>query len=151
MSLAVTVARHFHRVFPFSQLRTAKWILKKNQDKELSPIKLFGYEVPLQARTTVHVLLSIEGERWVDDRFLLERYLRKGMVVMDVGANIGYLTLFFCRSVGPQGSVFAFEPEPDNFRELARTVERNHIDWCTPINCACGASDKEACVAFGLN
>ena len=97
------------------------------------------------------LLLSIEGERWVDDRFSLKRYLQKGMVVMDVGANIGYLTLFFCRSVGPQGSVFAFEPEPGNVRELARTVEPNHIDWCTPIKCACGASDKEACVAFGLN
>ena len=84
MNLAVRAARQFHRVFPFSQLRSAKWILKKNHNKELGPIKFFGYEVPLQARTTVHVLLSIEGERFVDDRFLLERYLRKGMLVMDV-------------------------------------------------------------------
>lgn len=151
MSLGVTVARQFHRVFPFSQLRTAKWILKRNRNKELSSIKLFGYEVPLRARTTVHILLSIQGERWVEDRFLLQPYLRKGMVVMDVGANIGYLTLFFCRSVGPQGSVFAFEPEPDNFGDLARTIERNQIKWCTPVNSACGASDKEAVIASGLN
>ena len=137
MSLAVTVARQFHRVFPFSQLRTAKWILKKNHNKDLSPVKLFGYEVPIQARTTVHVLLSIEGEKWVEDRPLLQPYLRKGMVVMDVGANIGYMTLFFCESVGPQRGVFAFEPEPDNFRELASTIKHNQIDWCTPINSAC--------------
>jgi hypothetical protein len=95
MNVEVTVARHFHRVFPFSQLRTAKWILKRNKDKELEPVKLFGYEMPLKARTTVHVLLSLEGEKWIDDQFLLQRYVRQGMVVMDVGANIGYLTLFF--------------------------------------------------------
>ena len=111
MILPLAIARKFHRFFPFSQLRTANWILKSNRNKELSPIRLFGYEVPLRARTSVHVLLSIEGEKWVEDKFLLGPYLRQGMAVMDVGANIGYLTLFFCRAVGPRGAVFAFEPD----------------------------------------
>ena len=151
MNVEVTVARQFHRVFPFSQLRTAKWILKRNKDKELDPVKLFGYEMPLKARTTVHVLLSLEGEKWIEDQFLLQPYLREGMVVMDVGANIGYLTLFFCKSVGTAGAVYAFEPEPDNFGELARTLERNQINWCTPVNSACGSCDREARLAMGLN
>src|SRR5437763_4178678 len=107
MNLAVSVARQFHRVFPFSQLRTAKWIVKNNHNKELKPIQLFGYEMPLRARTTVHVLLSIQGEKWVEDRLLLQPYMREGMVVADVGANIGYLTLFFCKAVGPRRNVFA--------------------------------------------
>ena len=151
MNVDVTVARQFHRVFPFSQLRTARWILKRNKDKELEPVKLFGYEMPLKARTTVHVLLSLEGEKWIEDQFLLQPYLREGMVVMDVGANIGYLTLFFCKSVGAAGTVYAFEPEPDNFGDLARTLERNQINWCTPVNSACGSYDREARLAGGLN
>jgi FkbM family methyltransferase len=73
------------------------------------------------------------------------------MTVMDVGANIGYLTLFFCRAVGAQGAVFAFEPEPDNFSDLARAVENNQISCCKTINYACGAYDKEASLASGLN
>lgn len=151
MSVVVTLARQVHRVLPFAQLRTAKWILRNHQDTELDPIQLFGYEMPLQARTTVHVLLSLEGEKWVEDRFLLEPYLHEGMVVMDVGANIGYLTLYFCRRVGERGAVFAFEPEKDNFRELAHTIARNRIDWCTPVNCACGAAEQEASISPGLN
>jgi FkbM family methyltransferase len=151
MILPLAIARKFHRFFPFSQLRTANWILKTNRNKELSPIRLFGYEVPLRARTSVHVLLSIEGEKWVEDKFLLGPYLREGLVVMDVGANIGYLTLFFCRAVGPRGAVFAFEPDPENFRELAQTVEDNHIEWCTAVNRACGTSDGPAYLATGLN
>jgi FkbM family methyltransferase len=82
---------------------------------------------------------------------LLQPYLEEGMVVMDVGANIGYLTLLFCRAVGPKGAVFAFEPEPDNFSDLARTVEHNDIRWCTTVNSACGALDCEASLATGLN
>jgi FkbM family methyltransferase len=151
MSMPLAVARQFHRFFPFSQLRTANWILKNNRNKELNPIRLFGYEVPIRARSSVHVLLSIQGEKWVEDKFLLRPYLREGMVVMDVGANIGYLTLFFCRAVGPRGAVFAFEPDPENFRELARTVEHNEIEWCTTVNSACGTSDAPAYLATGLN
>jgi len=113
--------------------------------------KLFGYEVPLQARTTVHVLLLIEGERFVEDRIFLQPYVHEGMTVIDVGANIGYLTLLFCRSVGPRGAVFAFEPEPSNFEELARSIVHNQIKWCTPVNFACGASEKEVGLSFGLN
>jgi precorrin-6B methylase 2 len=64
--------------------------------------------------------------------FVLGPYLREGMTAIDVGANIGYLTLFFCNRVGAQGQVFAFEPEPENFRELVRSIEHNHIKWCTP-------------------
>jgi len=145
------LARQFHRIFPFAQLRTAKWILKRKQNENLDSIELFGYEVPLPARTTVHVLLSIEGEKWIEDRCWLQAHLREGMVIMDVGANIGYLTLFFCKAVGPTGAVFAFEPEPDNFEELAGTVEHNHIEWCRTVNCACGRSDEEAFLVAGLN
>lgn len=151
MNLAVSAARQFHRLFPFSQLRTAKWILKSNYNKELGGARLFGYEVPLRARTTVHVLLSISGDQWVEDTHLLKPHLREGMVVLDVGANLGYLTLFFCRAVGPSGSVFAFEPDVDNFRELAQAVEHNQIQYCTALNCACGASEGTMSLAPGLN
>jgi hypothetical protein len=120
MSLILKAAHQFHRFFPFAQLRTANWILKRNPNGALMPAKLFGYEVPLQARTSVHVLLSIEGEEFVQGSIFLEPYLRESMTAIDVGANIGYLTLFFCNRVGAQGQVFAFEPEPDNFRELVR-------------------------------
>ena len=37
-------------------------------------------------------------------------YLRSGMVVFDVGANVGELTTLFSHFVTPAGSVHAFEP-----------------------------------------
>src|SRR3990172_3951145 len=40
--------------------------------------------------------------------------LQPGMVVVDVGANIGYYTLLAAARVGPGGKVIAFEPGSEN-------------------------------------
>lgn len=59
----------------------------------------------------------IEVER-AERLFYLE-YLREGMTVFDVGANIGELTLMFSRFVDVGGCVHAFEPSVTAFERLA--------------------------------
>ena len=44
---------------------------------------------------------------------------------LDVGANIGYHTLFACSRVGAQGRVIAIEPNPDNCRLIQASAKRN--------------------------
>jgi len=44
--------------------------------------------------------------------------LAPGDVFVDVGANIGYFSVLAASRVGSEGAVFAFEPDPDNFRLL---------------------------------
>jgi FkbM family methyltransferase len=56
------------------------------------------------------------------ERAFAERTLRRGMVAVDVGANVGFHTLLMARCVGATGRVHALEPEPRNFRLLARAV-----------------------------
>lgn len=56
---------------------------------------------------------------------LFKELVKKGMVVIDVGANIGYFTLLASRLVGEEGKVFAFEPEPYNYSLLCRNVRAN--------------------------
>lgn len=53
------------------------------------------------------------------------RLLRPGDIAVDVGANIGYMTSFFAKRVGPSGRVEAFEPHPQIFLRLESNVERN--------------------------
>jgi FkbM family methyltransferase len=48
-----------------------------------------------------------------------------GMVVLDVGAHIGYYTLLFAKRVGASGRVIAFEPDPDALRWLRANVALN--------------------------
>jgi len=56
---------------------------------------------------------------------LFEQLLEPGMVVVDVGAHVGYYTLLAARRVGPNGKVYAFEPHPRNFALLKRNCELN--------------------------
>ncbi len=56
---------------------------------------------------------------------LLKKELKKGEIFVDIGANIGYYTLIAARLVGPRGKVYAFEPDPVNFRLLEKNIEQN--------------------------
>jgi len=57
---------------------------------------------------------------------LFKKLLKKGDVVIDLGANIGYFTLLAARLVGERGRVYAFEPEPVNFKFLKKNIELNN-------------------------
>ena len=47
------------------------------------------------------------------------------MVVLDVGAHVGYYALLAARQVGPEGKVYAFEPEPSNHTLLLKNIRQN--------------------------
>jgi FkbM family methyltransferase len=67
---------------------------------------------------------------------ILLRCIEPGYRVVDVGANVGYYTLLFSRLVGKTGKVWAFEPEPANYKLLCASVL---INDCTNVVCECKA------------
>jgi FkbM family methyltransferase len=56
---------------------------------------------------------------------LMRRALLPGMTFVDVGANIGYLTILGAQLVGSTGRVFAIEPDPINLSILEANLERH--------------------------
>ena len=56
---------------------------------------------------------------------LFQRLIHPGMVVIDIGAHVGYYSLLAARQAGPTGKVYAFEPEPENHRLLLGNIQRN--------------------------
>ena len=56
--------------------------------------------------------------------------LRPGDVFVDAGANIGYFSLLAASRVGATGRVYAFEPDPDNFRLLEANARLNGMSGC---------------------
>ena len=56
---------------------------------------------------------------------VVERLLSPGMSFLDIGAHVGYYTLLGARLVGPNGTVYAFEPQPDVYRLLVKNIHMN--------------------------
>jgi len=58
---------------------------------------------------------------------VLFKHLKEDSYVIDVGANIGFLSLQFAHSCS-KGMVFSFEPDSQNFRNLKKNIELNQVD-----------------------
>lgn len=56
---------------------------------------------------------------------LMRQLIRPGQVVVEAGANVGVHTLFLSELVGPQGRVYAFEPQRILFQILCGNVALN--------------------------
>ncbi|MBI3312896.1 MAG: FkbM family methyltransferase [Candidatus Omnitrophica bacterium] len=69
---------------------------------------------------------------------LIENFCRSGMSAVDIGANIGFYSMMFSRAVGPEGKVWAFEPDPLNFSMLERNLSQNAIQNVYAVNKAAG-------------
>jgi FkbM family methyltransferase len=65
-------------------------------------------------------------------------YLRAGLRVVDIGANIGYFTMLSARLVGPTGHVLAVEPNPRNARSIEASRRLNKFDNVTIAQVAAG-------------
>lgn len=70
-----------------------------------------------------------------------------GDVVMDVGANVGYLTLIMSHLVGRFGKVVAFEASRDVLPELAANVASSRIQNVHQESLAIAAKDGEVSFA----
>ncbi len=53
---------------------------------------------------------------------LFKKTIKPGMVIIDIGAHIGYFTRLFSRLVGKDGTVFAFEADPINYALLCKNT-----------------------------
>jgi len=62
-----------------------------------------------------------------------KRFLKPGMNVLDIGADVGYYSRLFSELVGPKGRVWAFEPHPESFDLLKKNAALSRYQNITPI------------------
>ena len=97
------------------------------------PLRVAGLATPLSlylhgpADRVVSRTLRETGMWEPFESHLVLQLLAPGSVFVDAGANIGYFTLLAASAVGESGAVFAFEPEPENFRLLEASVAFNGL------------------------
>ena len=67
--------------------------------------------------------------------------LKEGDIFLDIGANIGWNTVFGSMAVGTTGQVYSFEPDSKNFQLLENNKERNNLSNVTLVKQALGESE----------
>jgi len=68
------------------------------------------------------------GEREPELLYILKQELREGMICMDLGANIGYVTLLMADKIGHAGKIYAIEPDPANIELLNINMKLNNYN-----------------------
>jgi len=82
--------------------------------------------------------LEIYGEYCQGEVDLFRQVIKKGDLVLDIGANIGAHTLFFAKKVGLKGEVHAFEPQRIIFQTLCGNMALNSMVKTHCYNMALG-------------
>ena len=77
--------------------------------------------------------LDVYGEYSEGEIDLFRQLLRPGDVAIDVGANIGALTVAMARLVQPGGAIVAFEPQRAIYDILCNNLRLNGLAQCDGV------------------
>jgi FkbM family methyltransferase len=105
----------------FAPLGTLRALFEASLTERVTLAGMHAYiPGPLPIRLSV-VLSNLRMQR------MLANNLHPGDTVVDVGANIGYNTLYAARCVGAKGRVYAIEPAQDNLTILYANLFVNDL------------------------
>ena len=111
-------------------------------------LKKCRYGWMLYSGPTIGKCFELYGEYSESEIAAMRRFIRPGDTVLDIGANIGDLTLPLSQMVGPTGRVYAVESHPDIYNMLCANLALNQISNVQPINAF--LQDESATIASHL-
>ncbi len=125
--LPAPVKRAFYRI-PFLA-RLIRGSLNKAAPQGITEVKIAA---GVLAGLRMHLDLHAEKDYWLgtyepDLQIAAQQYIKSGMVVYDLGANIGYISLMAARLSGESGRVVSFEALPANIERLSQNVALNTL------------------------
>jgi FkbM family methyltransferase len=130
------VKRGFYRLKPLAQVIRKALNIAAPEGLNEARVAAGGL-----AGTLLMLDLQTEKDYWLGTyepelQETIRRMIVPGMVVYDVGANIGYVSLLFARAVGSSGGVFAFEALPANLERLKGNLALNAWAKVVPLGLA---------------
>jgi len=90
------------------------------------------------------IYYHLNADKWYAKELnILRPYLNPGDTAIDVGANMGFMAVILAELIGPEGTVFAFEPSDRVFEKLLITLEANNVsNVVKPIKKGCGSQQE---------
>ena len=75
--------------------------------------------------------------------------IKTGDIFVDIGANIGTVTIQIALRAGIQGSVISFEPNENSYKHLLRNINLNKLDNIETFNIGLGSNNQK--IGFSYN
>jgi FkbM family methyltransferase len=125
----------------YAERHLKRWLAAKVPQVPVVCSTKHGFELIIQPG----IDKGIERSIWLHGTYeegtlaLFGRLLREGDVFLDVGANIGLMSLHAACLVGRSGKVFSFEPIPDIHRQLEANIALNRAGQVQAFLLALGA------------
>jgi len=132
----------------FNYLFTRNRLGKKPQI--VSPIT-GNFKVKCNPLTWIGAKIIYTGEYESELKKIFKSIINKGDYVLNVGANVGFHTLYFAELTGKNGKVSAFEPVPHNFEALNFNVNLNDFDNILTKQVALGNKNEELNISVDVN
>ncbi|MBC8306713.1 MAG: FkbM family methyltransferase [Pelagibacterales bacterium] len=101
-------------------------------------IKRKHYKLRFYPQSESSRVLWIEPNYSIDTEDFVYDYLQNGDTFVDVGSNIGLVTLTAAVKAGPSGKVYSIEPHPAIFLNLKGNIQLNSFDNIHTFNTALG-------------
>lgn len=155
------------RTSAITHTRMPKAILRRifRHAKGIVQVSDFDGDLSIQLELSEHMQRRIFWMGYYSEGIAkqLIQILKPGMTVLDIGANIGEITLLAAKHVGQQGQVFSFEPIDAIASQLATHVQMNFLHQVsiesyalsdsnvggTPIYASCGQESTDPNVGLG--
>jgi len=130
-------------------IRAARWMRERITGSAIVVVteRIDGHQIGINSDYID--LLKGQGYEKGTTRVFTE-LVKEGMNVVDIGANVGYYTLLAARRVGPSGKVYAFEPEPQNFKLLIENIQLNGYENVVAVQKAVSNRAGTASLFLGL-
>ena len=101
--------------------RLARLLLKRTSEEREIPTQFGKMTVPNLVEPVAWDL-AVNGCYETDLCQFIEQQVKAGQTCLDIGANIGAISLALAKQVGHQGRVYAFEPSPRIFPYLKKNT-----------------------------
>ncbi len=126
--LPLSVKRLIYRFPPLARLI-------RNRLNQAAPVGLVQMQIAAGYLAGKPMILDLQTEKdyWLGTyepelQEAIRDWVDAGMVIYDVGANVGYITLMFALAAGKTGHVFAFEALPANQERLGKNIVLNNLN-----------------------
>lgn len=109
-----------------------------------------NFKIYCDTSTWIGGKIAYTGDYEPELKKIFKSIIKPGDHILDIGANIGFHTIYFAQLTGNMGTVTAFEPVPHNYIALRKNIELNNFTTINTHNIALSNKNEQIKIQANL-